>query len=216
VAPPGRSRARPALAALVLATACSHPIPPPVTVAAAKKTTEKGKPTAKPNPANDDPNYHPPFGPYDVQTVFYISKSNDKDRVDYGLRLDASCAPVGDKAMFPYWRELEHAPPVRSHELKFFQYAGYGFSKRRVLDKTAEGGRYLVQIKHVDRDILIVTKMGKEGYCTATPFTKVQGVKGARLDHIFLKVAGIMSVDYLDIHGADPKTGKALVERMTP
>ena len=32
----------------------------------------------------------PPFGRFDVRTVFYISKSDDHNRVDYGIHLDES------------------------------------------------------------------------------------------------------------------------------
>ncbi len=196
-----------------MASGCSSPvIPPPVAAVAAAP----GARTAKPNPANSDPNLKPPFGPYDVQTAFYIAKSNDKDRVDYGLRLDQYCAPVGDNAVFPYWRELQHAPPMRSHKISFMQYAAYGFSEQRVLAKSRTGGRYLVQLKQVDRPILIVTRQDGDGHCSATSYARIQGVKSARLDYIFAKVAGLMSVDYIDVHGTDTKTGRALVERMHP
>lgn len=202
-----------ALAGASLAIGCSSPvIPPPVSVVAAKPDAK----TAKPNLANKDPNLKPPFGPYDIQTVFYIAKSNDKDRVDYGMRLDQYCAPIGDNAIFPYWRELQHAPPVRSHKISFLQYAAYGFSEQRVLSKSHTGGKYLVQLKQVDRPILVVTKQDADGHCMATAYSRVQGVKSARLDYIFAKVAGLMSVDYVDVHGTDTKTGKVLMERMAP
>ncbi len=192
---------------------CSHDIPPPVTYASTKVDDH----TAKPNEANADKNLKPPFGPFDVQTVFYISKSNDKDRVDYGMRLDQHCVPASkDNAVFPYWRELQHAPPVKSHKLKFFQYAAYGFSDQHLVKKYRMGGEYVVVLKQFKRPILIVTKQGEDGQCTATPYSQVQGVKSAHLDYIFAKVAGAMSVDYIDIHGTDLSTGRKLVEREAP
>lgn len=192
---------------------CSSPVIPPPVAYVPTKVDDR---TAKPNLANKDPNLKPPFGPFDIQTVFYIEKSNDKDRVDYGMRLDQHCAPVGDDAVFPYWRELQHAPPVRSHKISFMQYAAYGFSEQRVVKRTPTGGQYLVVLKQVDRPILIVTKQGKEGYCIATAYTHVSGVKSAQLDYIYAKIASLMSVDYIDVHGTDLKTGKKLVEHMVP
>jgi hypothetical protein len=47
-------------------------------------------------------------------TLFFISKSDDENRVDYGMRLDSKCAPYGDESVFPYWREFEPLPPVRT------------------------------------------------------------------------------------------------------
>ena len=46
------------------------------------------------------------FGPRDVETVFFVTKSSDRNRVDYGIRLSERCAPVNDDAMFPYWRDF--------------------------------------------------------------------------------------------------------------
>ena len=195
----------------LLLFACSPPaIPPPVTVASSKMDEH----SAAPNPANADPNLRPPFGPFDVQTAFYISKSNDRDRVDYGMRLDAHCMPTGDGAVFPYWRELEHAPPVRSHPLSFLQYIGYGFSDQRLLAHGETGGQYRVQLKQVDRPITIMTWLDGERHCSTRAYVRIKDVSNAKLDHIFLTVSGPMSVDYVDVYGTDARTGAPLVERM--
>lgn len=198
-----------ALAAGLLA-GCGHHIPPPVSVAHARA----GEEVARPNPANRNPHFHPPFGPYDVQVVFRIDKSNGGDPIAYGMRLDQHCTPVGNDAVFPYWRETRHPPTLGSHALRFYQYAAYGFSSQRTLHKSSMGGRYVVVLKQVHRPILIVTGLGKNGCCTATAYTRVEGVKSARLDRIYVKVAGVMSADYVDVHGTDPSTGDQLVERL--
>ena len=206
-------RIRGATAVALFAVGCGSPaIPAPVKYVASK-TDEH---SAKPNTANDDKNLRPPFGPFDVQTVFYIAKSNDKDHVDYGMRLDQHCSPVGNNAVFPYWRELAHPPPVRSHPITFLQHQAYGFSQQRTLKKSASGGQYMIVLKQVKRPIVIVTKQDENGHCTATPYTTVKGVKNAHLDYIFVKVAGLMSADWVDVHGTHPKTGAKLVERLTP
>jgi hypothetical protein len=74
----------------------------------------------------------------------------------------------------------------------------------------------VVVLKQVDRPIVIVTKQDQDGHCAATPYTTVRGVKNAHLDFIFVKVAGLMSADWVDVHGTHPKTGEKLVERLTP
>src|SRR5450432_4841953 len=73
------------------------------------------------------------FGAHDIETVFFISKSDDRNRVDYGIRLNDHCAPVNDEAVFPYWREFENSPPVRTHSLGIFEYVPYGFSEQRLV-----------------------------------------------------------------------------------
>ena len=193
------------------ALGCSPPtIPEPVTVASVKMDEK----SAAANPANADPLLKPPFGPFDVQTAFYISKSNDKDRVDYGMRLDQHCAPLNEDTVFPYWRELEHAPPVRSHPITFFQNFAYGFSDQHLVSRSTSGGQYRVQLKQVERPIVIVTAKDEAAHCMATAYATIQGVPNAKLDHIFVKVAGSMSADYVDVFGSNPKTGAALVERL--
>jgi hypothetical protein len=198
--------------ALGLCASCSHDIPPPV----AYRASKTDDPTAKPNPANDNSDFHPPFGPYDVQVVFHIAKSNGGDPIAYGIRLDRHCTPSGHDPVFPYWRENRHPPKLGSHALRFFQYAAYGFSTQQTTRKSRSGGQHLIVLKQVKRPILIVTKQGRGGYCTATAYTRVKGKKNARLDYIFVKVAGMMSADYVDVHGTDTKTGEKLVERLTP
>jgi hypothetical protein len=199
------------LAGAWLGWACNSPaIPAPVTLASAKMDEQ----AATPNPANADPLLRPPFGPFDVQTAFYISKSNDHDRVDYGMRLDQHCKPVGDDAIFPYWRELEHAPPVRSHPITFLQGLAYGFSEQRRLTQGGPSGQYRVRLRQVDRPITIVTGRDANGHCITGAYVQILKVQNARLDHIFVQVAGAMSVDHVEVYGSDPKTGAPLIERM--
>lgn len=156
----------------------------------------------------------PAFGTYDVATVFFISKSDDHNRVDYGIRLTANCAPVNDDAVFPYWREFEHSPPVRTHPLGFFEYVPYGFSEQRLVHRTPTSGDQLIRLKQLDRPILISSKKEADGKCSAIAHAHIGGVEGAELVSVFAKLAGPMSVDYIDIHGKNPTTGAEILERV--
>lgn len=159
----------------------------------------------------------PDFGPYDIPTTFYISKSDDKNRVDYGIRLDQRCAPINDDAVFPYWREFEHAPPVRTHKLGMLEYIPYGFSEQRSIRKTPQGGIQLLKLKQWDKSpIVIITKKEADGHCTATVHAMING-KEAELVYMYVKLlkGGIApSVDYVEVHGKDLDTGAEIVVRM--
>src|SRR5258708_30624688 len=72
-----------------------------------------------------------PFGTFDVPTVFFISKSDDRNRVDYAMRLDPSCDPVTAEPVFPYWRGVERSPPLRTHSLGVFQGVAHGIRQQR-------------------------------------------------------------------------------------
>ena len=153
------------------------------------------------------------FGANDVQTVFFINKSDDHNRVDYGIHLNANCAPTGDDAVFPYWREFEPPPPVRTHTLGIFEYVPYGFSEQRLVHRSQTGGDQLVRLKQLDRPIAVHTR--KDGdHCVATAYARIAGVEGAQLVSVYAKLAGATSVDYVEIHGKNAQTGADLVERV--
>jgi len=154
------------------------------------------------------------FGSHDVPTVFFINKSDDHNRVDYGIRLDGNCSPVNDEAVFPYWREFENSPPVRTHPLGIFEYVPYGFSEQRLVHRNGQGGDQLIRLKQLARPILIRARKGADGNCSASAYARIGGVEGAELVSVYAKLAGAMSVDYIDIHGKNTQTGADITERV--
>ena len=156
----------------------------------------------------------PSFGANDVETLFFISKSDDRNRVDYGMRLDTHCAPYGEEPVFPYWREFEPPPPVRTKPMGAFSKLGYGISAQRVLRRTLVGGEIAIKLKQVDRTIFITTSRGANGRCSALVRTKIASVEYAELVSIFVKLSGPLSVSYIDIKGKDLTTAKPIEERL--
>jgi hypothetical protein len=153
------------------------------------------------------------FGPHDVETLFYIAKSNNRDRVDYGMRLDAACHPAGEDPVFPYWRNLERTPVTR-HSLGFFARAAYGVSYQKTARTTPTGSDHGLRLKQVDRVIWVTTSRGESGRCTAIVRTRIAGVENAELDSFYAKLGGPFSVDYVDIKGKNLVTGAVLTERL--
>jgi len=158
---------------------------------------------------------YPSFGPNDVATVFFINKSDDKNRVDYWIRLDDRCAPTVDDAVVPYWREFEKAPPVITHSIGMLDKMAYGIASQRVVRRDQNGGDHFMRLKQVGRPIGIATRRGEGGRCIATARTTIAGVT-AELSSIYVKLNGPLSVAYIDIKGRDMRTGKAVVERLKP
>jgi hypothetical protein len=148
------------------------------------------------------------FGPTDVPTVFFISKSDDGSRVDYGLRLDEVCAPVGDEPVFPYWRELDEKP-VKTHDLKWIEHFAYGISDQRVERKGA-GFQVTMRLKRIDRDLVIdVSRAG--GRCRTTVRTRIGNLPAAELSHAHVTLGERRIVSLL---GRDPATGKPVEEQL--
>jgi hypothetical protein len=159
----------------------------------------------------------PKFQRFDVETVFYISKSDDHNRVDFGIRLDERCVPKNDDAVFQYWREFEKAPPVRTHGLGAFDFIAYGISEQRVLRKTPTGAVHFIRLRQFPKTpIDIVTKLEADGHCSTQALWTING-KESGLTYVFVQLAkgGIFpSVDFVDVHGRDLETGHEVTERL--
>jgi hypothetical protein len=159
----------------------------------------------------------PKFSRFDVPTVFYIAKSDDRNRVDYGIHLDDHCAPTTDEAVFQYWREFENSPPVRIHSLGMFEYFAYGISKQQTVSKTPTGGTQLVTLRQFDKKpIRIITRKDPDGRCSAQARAIING-KDSELTYVYVKLGkgGITpSVDYVAVHGRDGDTALDIEERL--
>jgi hypothetical protein len=156
----------------------------------------------------------PTFGPHDVPTAFFISKSDDHNRVDYAIRLTENCSSSSENAVLPYWREFEKAPPVRTHPLGYFEWVPYGFKDQRMLKRTPTGGQHFMRLKQFpERPIVIFTKKEPDGKCSAVAHAMING-KEAILVSMFVKLCGALCVDYVDVHGKDLETGAAIEERL--
>jgi hypothetical protein len=156
---------------------------------------------------------YPAFGPTDIPTVFFISKSDDHNRVDYWMRLDKDCQPLNDDAVIPYWREFEKAPPVVTHSINLLDRMAYGIASQRVTSRSASGADYALRLKAVGRPIGIATRRDSNGKCVAVARTTIAGVT-AELISIYAKLSSPISVEYIDIKGRDFRTGKPIVERL--
>jgi hypothetical protein len=156
----------------------------------------------------------PSFGPNDIETLFFIAKSEGKNRAEYGMRLDRNCAPYGDEPVFPYWRVLEPSPPAPTKSMGTMAKLAYGISNQSVLKRTASGGEATIQLRQVPRTIFLKTSRGPDGRCTALVRTKIGSVLFAQLLSIFVKLSGPLSVTYIDIKGKHPDTGESIEERL--
>lgn len=156
----------------------------------------------------------PRFSANDIETLFFISKSDDRNRVDYGMRLDRKCAPYGEEPVFPYWRLFEPPLPVRTKPMEAMAKLAYGISTQHVVRRTASGGETTIKLRQVKRAIVITTSLGANGRCTALVRTKIANVQNVQLVSIFVKLSGPLSVSYIDIKGKKPATAMPIEERL--
>ena len=92
----------------------------------------------------------------DVESVFYVAKSENKNQVHYGIALDAWCAPVGDTPVFVYWRMREVGPSV-TESLLPREVPAYGLAEQRVLDRSPDGGRVTIALRALPSRPIVIT-----------------------------------------------------------
>jgi hypothetical protein len=154
------------------------------------------------------------FGPHDVRTMFVIGKNTDRNEVQFGIRLDADCVPVGDEPVYPYWRQYEKGPDV-TEDLNFLDKTGYGIKSQTVEQRSPSGSKVVMRLRATSsRTIAIYTR--KDGNaCVAEPLSNISGV-AARLQRIHVQLSGPLSVSYIDISGIRTDNGQPIVERAKP
>lgn len=154
------------------------------------------------------------FGPHDVRTMFVIGKNTDKNEVQYGIRLDKDCVPIGDEPVYAYWRQYEKGPEV-TEDLNFLDKTGYGIKDQRVEQRSPASSKVLMRLRATsDRTIAIYVR--KEGAtCVAEPISYIAGTS-ARLQRIHVQLSGPLSISWIDIRGVRTDNKQPINERTKP
>jgi hypothetical protein len=155
------------------------------------------------------------FGPHDVPTIFFIDKSDDHNRVDYGIHLDARCHPASGSPMEVYWREFEGGRGGHvTHGLNLFEGPVYGVGSQHVVETRDDGVVLDIDVRALSsRHLHVETQRGASG-CTARASLVIAGTT-AYLDHVHLTLGdGPGSLRYADIYGAAVDGGAATHEHV--
>jgi hypothetical protein len=135
-----------------------------------------------------------PRAPDTFVPVFSIAKSENRNQVQYGLRVDARCAPAGPAPVSAYWRMLEKGPaqtaPLLSREV-----SAYGLARQEV------------------RPLDIVTSRGPDGTCRALATTSIAGAP-AHLVNVYVRLKWD-GVDYLLLQGWSIDGTRVVREKIT-
>jgi len=151
------------------------------------------------------------FGANDVQTIFFISKSDDRNRVDYGVRLDDACLPVGARPVFAYWRRFEPRQ-ARLGELNPMDRRAYGIQSQSVRSRADNGSWIEMRLRGFPRErFLVLVQRGTESACHARAQVRIDQ-HDAFLHHIHIELEGPMRIDRVVLEGRDVQTGAALRE----
>ncbi|APR79274.1 Hypothetical protein A7982_04621 [Minicystis rosea] len=154
------------------------------------------------------------FGPHDIRTMFVIGKNLDRNEVQYGIRLDKDCVPIGDEPVYAYWRQYEKGPEV-TEDLNFLDRTGYGIKDQKVEQRAATGSKVMMRLRATsDRSIgIYIRKEGEK--CVADPMTYIAGT-AAQLQRIHVQLSGPLSIQYIDIRGLRADNKQPINERAKP
>ncbi len=149
-----------------------------------------------------------------LPSVFFVAKSENRNQVHYGVRLDASCAPAGGAPVFVYWRMLEHGPGA-TEPLLSQEEPAYGLADQRVVERSEAGGRVLLRLRALPGRAIALETSGRDGVCRAVA-TMVIGGGQASLASVYAQLKWPFGVDYLALRGRRLADGRAVEERVTP
>ena len=140
----------------------------------------------------------PRFGPDDIRSLFAVAKNTNRNEVHYGIHLDASCMPVGDKPVHAYWRQFERGPDA-IEDLNMLDRTVYSIREQRVVTRSAEESKVVMSLKATpERGIAVIVRK-RDGKCVSETIAKINGT-ASLLDRIFVHI-GLMSVDWVELRG---------------
>src|SRR5215472_14108600 len=82
----------------------------------------------------------PPIPAWQETTLFTISKSENKNQVQYAVNLDGHCSPASTAPVHAYWRMLEDGP-TRTAPMLARELPAYGISNQKVIETSDAGGK---------------------------------------------------------------------------
>jgi Domain of unknown function (DUF4833) len=163
-------------------------------------TTTLGLAVARPAPAA------PADGAREVP-LFLVTKSENKNRVVYALRVDDKCAPLGDAPVRAYWQMLEKGADVTEPLLSREERA-YGLRQSVRSDVVRMSLNALPE-----REITIITWRAA-GACMAAAWTTVR-TERARLVDVHAVLAWPFGIAHLVVQGRT-RDGRLVEEIVEP
>lgn len=146
-----------------------------------------------------------------VDSVFFVAKSENKNQVHYGIRLDEACMPIGANPVFAYWRMFEHGPlatePLLARELP-----AYGVGSQR-LERSGAGARVVLTLNALPKRPIVIESTVGAATCTARATIPIGGVP-ASLGRVFVQLRWPFGVDHLMLEGRASGDGRVVRERV--
>jgi Domain of unknown function (DUF4833) len=149
--------------------------------------------------------------PRDPNSIFLVAKSENKNQVHYGVRLDEACNVVDTHPLYGYWRMLENKgeiEPILSREVR-----AYGIDPAQRIEKTGDATTIYARMNAIPDRVLRVTVTRAAGRCEARANMPIAGAD-AHLRLIYIRLAWPFGVDYILLRGSRTTDGRAVDEKI--
>jgi hypothetical protein len=140
-----------------------------------------------------------------IRSVFFVAKSENKNQVHYGIRVDDTCTPAGSASAFAYWRMLERGP-FATEPLLARVVPAYGVAAQRSSPREGGGGRVVLTLNALPKRTIVIDTVGRGPMCTASAGAVIGGVAAA-LTNIFVQLRWPFGVEYIVISGRSADGG---------
>ena len=150
-------------------------------------------------------------GPHDPASVFLVAKSENKNQVHYGVKLDAACNVIGSSPLYGYWRMLEkkgEIEPILSREVR-----AYGLGPVQRIERTGDATTIYARMNAIPDRELRVTVARTGGRCEAQANFSIAG-EDAQLRLIYIRLSWPFGVDYILLRGSRMADGRVVEEKI--
>jgi hypothetical protein len=151
------------------------------------------------------------LGPRDVHSLFFITRSNNRNEVHYGVRLREGCVPASDSPIFAYWRLREETPEQLSPLLEREE-AAYGIAPAQHVLTRRGLTRVSFQLNAFPDRPLVATIKPTGRTCSANVVAQVAD-RAAILDHIHIELGFLWSIQRIVLEATDV-TGQAKLQEV--
>jgi hypothetical protein len=146
-------------------------------------------------------------------SLFTIGKSQNKNQVQYAVRVDGQCAPASNGPVFAYWR-MRELGPTRVEPLQPGELRAYGPASQASTGRSTTGGRLSLVLRALpNRPIVVETQRAADGACKVFATIAIAG-RPAHLFDVYVKLTWRLSVDYLLLRGWSMDGTRILTEKL--
>lgn len=150
---------------------------------------------------------------HDTGSTFFITRSENRNQVHYGIRVGEDCRPVGASPVYVYWRMLEKGA-TETEPLLGIEGPIYGLVDEQQVESTSEGWRVWVRLRSFPERPIEIAVFRDNEHCATQAWTSVAGAR-SQLDTIHVRTHWPFGIDYVRLSGvgADGKSVSELVRR---